>query len=153
MRVQDEVSANSLNASAHLILWVICVYPSSGDTCLYSSIHVRAPGAAYLALVEGRASVDPQKFETGLLQVLSRRGGKTEVTLKRQAHFYGYRGTDPDLLYLSPYEFERWWEVKQIARKHCAAPDKTPNASKTRSTSATTRGRIPWRRTGTWSDA
>ncbi len=61
---------------------------------------MREPGAAYLALVESRASVGPQKFETGLLQMLSRGEVKAEVILKRQAHFYGYRGTDPDLLYL-----------------------------------------------------
>ena len=38
------------------------------------------------------------------------------VWLKKLAHLYGLRDTDPDLIYLSPYEFERWWDVQETTQ-------------------------------------
>ena len=36
------------------------------------------------------------------------------MLLKRIGLIYGFRGTDPDLLYLSPYEFVKHWRVRAI---------------------------------------
>ena len=81
-------------------------------------------GGAYLAMVEGRTSVDPQRFERGLLQILEVKPGKEtpdeasrSVLVKKPAHLYGYRGHHSELVYLSPYEFERWWEIRSVNAK------------------------------------
>ena len=67
---------------------------------------------------EGRTSIDPKKLQKGLLKDMTAPGTqkKKEIFLKKLAH--GYRGSDPDLLYLSPHEFERWWRVVPNKEKH-----------------------------------
>ena len=69
-------------------------------------------GEAFLALVEQRTNLNPRVLEKGLLQARSRnKHGNLAVVLKRIGLIYGFRGTDPDLLYLSPYEFMRYWRI------------------------------------------
>ena len=76
---------------------------------------VTFPREAFLSLVEQRASLNTHVLEKGLLQARSRaKHGDLSVLLKRIGLIYGYRGTDLDLRYLSPYEFVRHWLVRAI---------------------------------------
>ena len=43
-----------------------------------------------------------------------------QMQVKKPAHLYGCRGTDPELVYLSPYEFERWWYIAMKRTKSLA---------------------------------
>ena len=68
-----------------------------------------------------------KSFDRGLLQILHGRQTKgaqvdaaQQVQVKKPAHLYGCRGTDPELVYLSPYEFERWWDIAIKSTKSLA---------------------------------
>ena len=73
-------------------------------------------GEAFLSLVEQRASTKADILTKGLLQARSKLlHGECTVLLKRIGLLYGYRGNHSDLLYLSPWEFVRYWEVIPLA--------------------------------------
>ena len=44
---------------------------------------------------------------------VDRKQAKDKVALKHWGFLYAHRGTDERLLYLSPYEFVRHWEIKR----------------------------------------
>ena len=78
-------------------------------------------------MVEGQRNIDPTSFDRGLLQILQGKkskgaqiGAAQLVQVKKPAHLYGCRGTDPELVYLSPYEFERWWYIVMKSIKSLA---------------------------------
>ena len=73
------------------------------------------PGGAYLAIIEGRASVDPKKIQRGLLYTKTHKGSAERVIIRNAALFYGYRDDSTLMHYLSPYEFHRYWEIKQTS--------------------------------------
>jgi hypothetical protein len=76
------------------------------------------PREAFLSLAEQRASLNPRVLEKGLLQARSReKHGDLAILMKKIGLIYGYRGTDPELQYLSPYEFIRYWRVSAIDLK------------------------------------
>ena len=89
--------------------------PTAVEVLTLAPFNTFASGC-YLGVVEKRCSVDPHKSEKGLLQILKKgTDGGEQTMFKKQALFYGYRSEDKDLIYLSPYEFEQWWEIKHIS--------------------------------------
>ena len=87
---------------------------------LVLSPYMLFPGSAYLAMVEGRTSTNPKQIERGILQLMARRDakgnrvGEPEIVVRKLALLYGCRGRDPELHYLSPHEFDRWWQVRPL---------------------------------------
>ena len=76
-------------------------------------------GEAFLSLVENRASLKATTLEKGLIWARSRNDNRREtVLLKKIGLLYGYRPVDPDIHYLSPYEFVRYWAVETRKKEH-----------------------------------
>ena len=73
------------------------------------------PGESFLSVVEERCSLKLGALEKGLVQARKQKNNEEPMVLvKRMGLLYGYRGRDPDLQYLSPYEFVRHWCVQNL---------------------------------------
>ena len=79
-----------------------------------SSDYATFAGGAFLHAVEHGHTVAGAKIAKGLVHV-SNQAIDEPVQIKKLGVCYGIRGDDPELKYLSPYEFVRYWQVVRCA--------------------------------------
>eukprot|EP00435_Cladocopium_sp_Y103_P066946 s556_g29.t1 len=65
-----------------------------------------------------------------MLDAVTEQKHKVDKHSQRKAHFklselYGWRGADPRVYYLSPWEFVKWWEVKALQPPSATQPLKS----------------------------
>lgn len=78
--------------------------------CMQTFRTALLPGAALLEVIERMSEGKSVRGMKGNLQVV-----QGEVVLRDLALLYGLRGSEVAVVYLSPYEFVRYWEVKLSA--------------------------------------
>ena len=79
-----------------------------------TSCHTTFAGGAFLHAVEHGHSSAGTKLAKGLVHVIAV-PMEEPVQIKKIGICYGVCGTDPEVKYLSPYEFVRYWKVVRCA--------------------------------------
>ena len=72
-------------------------------------------GGAFLSLVERAANIGDGDAARVYPEVDMRSKKMRKILIKDMDFLYGYRGTDGELCYLSPYEFTREWEIQLVS--------------------------------------
>ena len=88
------------------------------------------PGAAYIKALEQEEARQEDRYFMKVLPVRKADVGANRILVQPQAELYGYRGPDPRVHYLSPWEFIMFWEVESLR-----PPASSGHVSKTRWTS------------------
>ena len=82
------------------------------------------PGRRFVVLCESEMKKVSQRFRKGLLTARKKPVGDEKILTYHIEEIYGYRGRDPRVLYLSPWEFLMFWEVQQVGKPTVSTSDK-----------------------------
>ena len=72
------------------------------------------PGQRILNVLESEMKVQRGRVRKGLLPVRAHTIDKEVISIYHIEEVCGYRGTDPRVYYLSPWEFIMFWEVIRV---------------------------------------
>ena len=96
----------------------LCIHASNSDVTAAETIKSSRcrvfPGGAFLSRVECANGLATTCSSRTYPEIDARNPMKKKVTTKSLDIMYGLRGANPKLLFLSPFEFTRYWEVRLL---------------------------------------
>ena len=75
------------------------------------------PGGALVRRLEVEEREEGQREHQQILPVPKASAEHAELRLRNFEDFYGFRGSHPEVFYLSPWEFLMLWEVRKLPKK------------------------------------
>ena len=85
---------------------------------------VSFPGQRFLQVLDSELKAEASRVRRGVLPKRAAPVQNETVSTYHIEEIYGYRGRDPRVYYLNPWEFVMYWEVERIPiPKANAAPD------------------------------